>query len=122
MAIEICDEKLLEIKNKIVKVRQITKTAAGNPDLLKKCQLQEKQLMSGSAPFLQEKKKLAEFKKNPFQPPPVIDYTDNFVEELKTNKDIAKDEIKFTFTPSKTLMGLKNNIYAKYYFTTQTDP
>ena len=65
---------------------------------------------------MKQKKEISELLKNPYQPPPVIAQVDCFTEELKTNKDIAKNEIKFTFTPSEPMSKLRKNLYAKYYF------
>lgn len=64
---------------------------------------------------MRQKKEIAEMLNNPNQPPPLIKKVDVITQVEKVNTDLAENEIKFSFKPSKDMIT-RGVGYVKYYF------
>jgi len=100
---ELIEKQLEDIKQRILKTREIG-SKAKTPEAKQKADEVVNALKQKCIPIMRHKKEISELLKNPNQPPPVIKKVDVITQVEKVNKDLAENEIKFSFKPSKDMI------------------
>jgi hypothetical protein len=100
---ELIEKQLEDIKQRILKTRDIGNKAK-TPEAKQKADEVVNSLKQKCIPIMRHKKEISELLNNPNQPPPVIKKVDVITQVEKVNKDLAENEIKFSFKPSKDMI------------------
>jgi hypothetical protein len=100
---ELIEKQLEDIKQRILKTREIG-SKAKTPEAKQKADEVVNALKQKCIPIMRHKKEISELLNNPNQPPPVIKKVDVITQVEKVNKDLAENEIKFSFKPSKDMI------------------
>ena len=100
---ELIEKQLEDIKQRILKTREIG-SKAKTPEAKQKADEVVNSLKQKCIPIMRHKKEISELLNNPNQPPPVIKKVDVITQVEKVNKDLAENEIKFSFKPSKDMI------------------
>ena len=100
---ELIEKQLEDIKQRILKTREIG-SKAKTPEAKQKADEDVNALKQKCIPIMHQKKEISELLNNPNQPPPVIKKVDVITQVEKVNKDLAENEIKFSFKPSKDMI------------------
>jgi hypothetical protein len=100
---ELIEKQLEDIKQRIIKTREIG-SKAKTPEAKQKADEVVNALKQKCIPIMRHKKEISALLNNPNQPPPVIKKVDVITQVEKVNKDLAENEIKFSFKPSKDMI------------------
>ena len=111
---ELIEKQLSDVKQRILKTREIG-SKAKTPEQKQKAEEVVNALKQKCIPIMRQKKEIAEMLNNPNQPPPLIKKVDVITQVEKVNTDLAENEIKFSFKPSKDMIT-RGVGYVKYYF------
>ena len=93
---DLVDKQLEDIKQRILKTREIS-SKAKTAEAKQKGEEVVNSLKQKCIPIMRHKKEISELLNNPNQPPPVIKKVDVITQIEKMNNDLAENEIKFSF-------------------------